>query len=247
MGDFQICDNRGADNAFVKIVLNPGETVYGEPGSLFYMGKGVEPHTSLADGETADKGVFSRVSSAVMRRLSGERFFLTAFTNKDKQPQEISFSGPFPGKVHPIHLREWGEHVVCQKGAYLCSLGNVSIGVAFQIKVGFGVFGRQGFMLQKVSGLGIAFVHSGGILIEKDLQDGEEVRVDIGCLVAFQGKAIEYDVEPIKDLGSILFGKEGIVLLRLKGPGKILLSSMPFSRMVSRIAWEMPPERKEKA
>lgn len=220
----------------VEVQLDPGESVIAEAGSFMMMDPDIRMETIFGDG-TRDSGggMFGKLKGAGRRLLTGESLFMTLFTHAGHYGrQNVTFAAPYPGKIIPIDLLQYGGKVICQKDSFLCAAKGVSIGIEFQRKLGVGFFGGEGFIMQKLEGDGMAFVHSGGHIIEKELAPGEMLRLDTGCLVALTS-SIEYDIEFVKGVKSALFGGEGLFFATLRGPGKVWIQSLPFSRMADRI------------
>ena len=214
----------GDDMQLVEIELDPGEGVRAEAGAMMYMESGIEMQTN------AEGGLFK----GFKRMLTGESFFITTFLHRGNGKGHVAFAAPYPGKIIPLHLNSLGGTMLCQKDAFLCAARGIDIDIAFTRKLGSGLFGGEGFILQKLSGEGIAFIHAGGTIIEKDLQAGETIKVDTGCLVAFQ-PSVDYDIQFVGGFKNALFGGEGLFLATLRGPGKVFLQSLPFSRLADRI------------
>ncbi|MEA5038748.1 MAG: TIGR00266 family protein [Clostridiaceae bacterium] len=230
--DFKIY---GDDLQFVEIQLDPEETVIAEAGAMMYMDQSIEMDTIFGDGSDKEgKALKGKLFSAGKRVLTGESLFMTAFTNKGQGKKNVSFAAPYPGKVIPFDLSEFGGSLICQKDAFLCAAKGISVGIAFQKKVGVGLFGGEGFIMQKLEGDGLAFMHAGGTIIKKDLQPGEMLKLDTGCLVALT-KSVSYDIQFAGNVQNALFGGEGLVLATLTGPGSVWLQSLPFSRLADRI------------
>ncbi len=237
----------GEEMQAIEIELDPNESVVAEAGSLMMMDPHIRMDTVFGDGSTREKGLFGKLVSAGKRLLSGEGLFMTVYTNEGDHKAGVWFASPFPGKILPMDLSQLGGSLICQKDAFLCAAKGVSISIAFQKKLGTGLFGGEGFIMEKIEGDGMAFVHSGGTIIEKELQAGETLKVDTGCLVGFTGQ-VDYDIEYIGGLRNAVFGGEGFFLARLKGPGKVYVQSLPFSRLADRIiasAPKMSGKRKE--
>ncbi|MBW7907044.1 MAG: TIGR00266 family protein [Phycisphaerae bacterium] len=228
--DYQIY---GDDMQFVEVGLDPGEMVVAEAGAMMYMAAGVEMQTSFGD-PSADQGLLGKVLSAGKRLLTGESMFLTTFTGRGPGRQHIAFAAPYPGKIVPIDLTQHAGEVLCQKQSFLCCARGVTIGIAFTRRLGAGVFGGEGFILQRLKGDGVAFVHAGGTLCNRQLAAGESLRVDTGCLVAFQ-PSVTYDIRFVGGFKNTLFGGEGLFFAELTGPGSVWLQSLPFARLVDRI------------
>lgn len=229
--DYQIY---GDDMQFVKIELDPGETVIAEAGSLMMMDERIRMETIFGDGSDRNKGFMGKLMGAGKRLLTGESLFMTTFTNEGNNKQHVSFAAPYPGKIIPLDLQELGGKVICQKDSFLAAAKGVSIGIEFQRKFRAGFFGGEGFIMQKLEGDGLAFVHAGGTLYERTLEAGEMVRLDTGCLVAMTS-TVDYDVEMVRGIKTALFGGEGLFFATLRGPGKIWVQSLPFSRLASRV------------
>jgi uncharacterized protein (TIGR00266 family) len=226
----------GEEMQFVEITLDSGEAAIAEAGSFMYMDPGIEMQTIFGDGSAqADSGGFlGKLVSAGKRVLTGESLFMTLFGNGSRGRQKVAFASPYPGRIIPIDLPQHDHVMLCQKDAFLCAAKGVSVGIAFQKRIGAGLFGGEGFILQKLEGDGLAFVHAGGHVISRDLAPGEKLRLDTGCLVAFEQR-IQYDVEFVKGIKTALFGGEGLFFATLTGPGRVFVQSLPFSRLASRI------------
>jgi uncharacterized protein (TIGR00266 family) len=214
----------GDDLQLVEIELDPGEGVRAEAGTMTYMEDGIEMQTSTGGG----------VIKGLKRMITGESFFITTFLNTGRVRSRVAFAAPYPGKVIPLDLTALGGRFLCQKDSYLCSAQGIEVEIAFTRRLGAGLFGGEGFILQRLEGDGLAFVHAGGTIIEKDLTAGESLRVDTGCLVAF-APTVDYDIQFVGGFKNALFGGEGIFLARLTGPGQVYLQSLPFSRLADRI------------
>ncbi|MCP8463486.1 TIGR00266 family protein [Pseudomonas sp. ZM23] len=215
----------------VEIELDPGETVIAEAGAMNYMTGGIQFTARMGDG--SDSGLLGKLWSAGKRKFSGESVFMTHFTNEGNGRQQVAFAAPYPGSVVPVRLGEVGGRLICQKDSFLCAAYGTKVGIAFAKRLGAGFFGGEGFILQKLEGDGLVFVHAGGTVIRRELND-ETLRVDTGCLVAFTD-GIDYDVQLAGGLRSMLFGGEGLLLTTLKGTGTVWLQSLPFSRLAERI------------
>jgi len=221
----------GTSAPSVEIILDPGETVIAEAGGMNYMTDGIRFETRMGDG--AASGVLGKLWSAGKRMLTGESLFMTHFSNAGKTQARVAFAAPYPGTVVPIQLAEHGGTLICQKDAFLCAAYGTAVGISFNKRLGAGFFGGEGFILQKLEGDGLAFVHAGGTVIRKQLNN-ETLRLDTGCLVAFT-QGIEYDIALAGGLKSMLFGGEGILLATLKGTGTVWVQSLPFSRLADRL------------
>lgn len=228
----------GHDMQMVEIELDPGETVIAEAGAMTYMEEGISFEAKMGDGSTAESGLFGKLLSAGKRVITGESLFMTHFTHHGRGKSHVSFAAPYPGSIIPIDLSTIGGELLCQKDAFLCAALGTKLDIAFTRRLGVGFFGGEGFILEKLSGDGMVFIHAGGTVIEKELH-GETLRVDTGCLVAFQ-PGIDYDIERAGNLKSMVFGGEGLFLATLKGRGKVWLQSLPFSRMADRILANAP-------
>jgi uncharacterized protein (TIGR00266 family) len=229
----------GEEMQFVEVELDPGEAAVAEAGSMMYMPNGIEMETIFGDGRQTG-GFMDKLMGAGKRILTGESLFMTVFANQSSGKQRVAFAAPYPGKIVPVNLAETGRALVCQKDAFLCAAKGVSIGIAFQKKIGVGLFGGEGFIMQKLEGDGMAFLHAGGTIIEKTLAAGENLRVDTGCLVALE-PSVQYDIQFVGNVKSAIFGGEGFFFASLSGPGRIWLQSLPFSRLAGRI-WSAAPQ-----
>ena len=231
--DYQIY---GEEMQFVEIELDPYETVIAEAGSFMMMDDGIELATIFGDGSHKEEntGIWDKVFSAGKRLLTGESLFMTAFTHAGTGKKRVSFASPYPGRIVPLDLTELEGKIICQKDAFLCAAQGVSIGIEFSKRLGRGFFGGEGFIMQKLEGDGLAFLHAGGNIIEKELAIGETLRVDTGCLVGFT-RDVDYDIEMIRGVRNMLFGGEGLFYARLQGPGKVWIQSLPFSRLADRV------------
>jgi uncharacterized protein (TIGR00266 family) len=227
----------GDDMQFVEIELDPHETVTAEAGSLMMMDDQIRMETIFGDGSA--QGVMGKLFQAGKRILTGESLFMTTFTNVGQGKRRVSFAAPYPGKIIPLDLSELGGKVICQKDAFLAAAKGVSIGIAFQRRLGVGFFGGEGFMMQKLEGDGLAFVHAGGTIHQKTLGPGETLRIDTGCLVAMTG-SVNYNIEFVGGIKTALFGGEGLFFATLRGPGTVWVQSLPFSRLASRVFAALP-------
>jgi uncharacterized protein (TIGR00266 family) len=224
----------GDDMQFVRIILDPGEAVVAEAGGMMYIEDGIQMDTIFGDGSQQTGGFMGSLLSAGKRLLTGESLFMTVFHNEGGQKRRVAFAAPYPGKIQPLHLSELGGELLCQKDSFLCAARGVTIGIAFNKRFGAGLFGGEGFIMQRLQGDGWTFVHAGGTLEEKTLASGEMLRVDTGCIVALQ-PSVAYDIQFVGGLKSALFGGEGLFFATLRGPGRVWLQSLPFSRLASRI------------
>lgn len=229
----------GDDLQFVEVELDPGEAAVGEAGAMMYMQDGVSMDTVFGDGSAQEGGWMGKLFGAGKRLLTGESMFTTVFVNEGQGKKRVAFAAASPGKIVPVHLRELGGALLAQKDAFLCAAKGVSLGIAFQRRLGAGLFGGEGFILQKLEGDGYAFLYAGGTLVEKQLKAGEVLRVDTGCVVAFQ-PSVDFDIEYVGKLKSALFGGEGLFFATLTGPGHVWLQSLPFSRLADRILSQAP-------
>lgn len=219
--DYQII---GDDMQIVEVELDNGEGIRAEVGAMMYMDDGIEMQTTTGGG----------LFRGFKRMLTGESFFITTFLYTGGGKGHVAFGAPYPGKIIPLNLQEHDGQFLCQKDAFLCAARGIEIEVAFTKKIGAGLFGGEGFILQKLSGSGLAFVHAGGTIIERVLQPGQTLRVDTGCLVAFS-PTVDYDIQFVGGFRNALFGGEGIFLAHLTGPGLVYLQSLPFSRLADRV------------
>lgn len=225
----------GDDMQFVEVELDPQETVVAEAGSFMMMEDEIQMETIFGDGSSdGGSGLMGKLFNAGKRILTGESLFMTAFTNHGYGKSHVSFAAPYPGKIIPLDLSELGGKIICQKDAFLAAAKGVTIGIEFQRKIGTGFFGGEGFIMQKLEGDGLAFVHAGGTIFKKDLLPGQSLRVDTGCLVAMTS-GVNYDIEFVKGIKTALFGGEGLFFATLRGPGTVWLQSLPFSRLASRV------------
>lgn len=228
----------GSDLQAVIVTLDPGETVIAEAGAMMFMEQGIEMNTTL-DPNKQGGGLLGKLFSGAKRVLTGDTFFITTFANSSGVRQRVAFSSHFPGKIQPVDLKEWGGVVIAQKDSFLCAPRGTSIDIAFTRKIGAGFFGGEGFILQRISGDGVAVLHASGALWEKNLASGESLRVDTGCIVAMEQR-VEYDIRMVPGIKTALFGGEGLFFAHLTGPGRIMLQTMPFSRLADRIIASAP-------
>ncbi|NEW06518.1 TIGR00266 family protein [Paenibacillus sp. SYP-B3998] len=241
--DYRILGN---EMQYVEIELDPEESVVAEAGSMMMMDQNIHMETIFGDGSGENKGFMGKLLGAGKRLLTGESLFMTVFTNRNYNGKEqVTFAAPYPGKILAMDLQDLGGKLICQKDSFLCAAKGVSVGIAFQRKLGAGFFGGEGFIMQKIEGDGLAFVHAGGSIVERDLRPGEMIRVDTGCLVAMT-QEVEYDIEMVKGVKTAMFGGEGLFFATLRGPGRVWIQSLPFSRLADRIAAaSRPGGRKE--
>lgn len=228
----------GDDMQIVEVELDPGETVVAEAGAMNYMEDGITFEARMGDGSETSSGVFGKLLGAGKRILTGESIFMTHFTNRSSNKKCVAFAAPYPGKIIPMDLSKMNGELLCQKDAFLCAAFGTQIGIAFTKRLGAGFFGGEGFILQSLRGDGMAFVHVGGTVIEKRLNN-ETLRVDTGCIAAFTS-GIDYSIERAGNLKSMFFGGEGLFLATLSGTGVVYLQSLPFSRMADRIIQHAP-------
>jgi len=236
--DFKIL---GEDLQFIEVELDPGESAVAEAGAMMYMTQGIEMHTVFGDGSerSASGGFMDKLLGAGKRLLTGESLFMTVFTNAGASKQHVAFAAPYAGRIIPLDLSTLGGQLICQKDSFLCAARGVSISIAFQKKIGVGLFGGEGFIMQKLEGDGLCFVHAGGMIHAIELAPGQNMRVDTGCLVALQ-PTVSYDIQFVGKVKTALFGGEGIFFASLTGPGKVWLQSLPLSRLADRIYKAIP-------
>jgi len=214
----------GDDMQLVEVELDPGEGVRAEAGTMIYMGDGIRMQTDTGGG----------LFKGFKRMVSGESFFITTFVHEGQRKGHVAFAAPYPGKIIPVQLDDFGGEFICQKDAFLCADASVEIEVAFTKRLGAGLFGGEGFILQRLTGSGWTFIHAGGTVVKRELSAGQTLRVDTGCVAAFS-KEVDYDIEFVGGFKNALFGGEGIFLATLKGPGTVYLQSLPFARLADRI------------
>ncbi|HWN85891.1 MAG TPA: TIGR00266 family protein, partial [Vicinamibacterales bacterium] len=230
--DFRIL---GSEMQFVEVELDPGESAVAEAGSMMYMTPGIQMETVFGDGSQQQRsGVMGALLGAGKRLITGESLFMTVFTNQGAGKQQVSFAAPYPGKILAMDLKQLGGTLICQKDSFLCAARGVSIGIAFQRKIGVGLFGGEGFIMQRLEGDGLTFCHAGGTVHPVDLAPGQTLRVDTGCLVALQ-PSVAYDIQYVGKIKTAFFGGEGLFYAQLTGPGRVWLQSLPLSRMADRI------------
>ncbi len=230
----------GHEMQLVEVELDPGETVIAEAGAMNYLEEGITFEAKMGDGSTPNEGMMSKLLGVGKRMLMGESIFLTHFTNQSRTKKHVAFSAPYPGSIIPLNMAEVGGEVICQKDAFLAAALGTAIQITFQRKLGTGFFGGEGFILQKLVGDGMAFMHAGGTVVKKSLQ-GETLRLDTGCLVAFT-RGIDYSIESAGSLKSMFFGGEGFFLATLRGTGTVWIQSLPFSRLAERIIQNTPSQ-----
>lgn len=241
--DFEI---HGEEMQFVEIELDPQESVIAEAGSMMFMENAIEMNTIFGDGsvQAESKGFMGKLFDAGKRVLTGESLFMTQFTNMGNNKQHVSFASPYPGKIIPVDLKQVNGKLVCQKDSFLCAAKGVSVGIDFRKNIGVGLFGGEGFIMQKLEGDGLAFIHAGGTIVKRELAPGETLKVDTGCLVALT-RDVTYDITFVKGIKSMVFGGEGLFFAVLTGPGTVWLQSLPFSRLAARVMAGATGTRKE--
>ncbi len=232
----------GDDMQFVEVTLDPDEVVVAEAGGMMYMTEGIQMQTVFGD-PSKDQGFLGKLFDAGKRMVTGESLFLTTFGATGSKRERVAFAAPYPGKIIPMHLDELGGELICQKDAFLCAARGVQIGIAFQKKILAGLFGGEGFILQRLTGDGIAFVHAGGTIHRRELEAGETLRLDTGCLVALQ-PSVDYDIQMVGGIKNAIFGGEGLFLATLRGPGIVWMQSLPFTRLAGRILANVGPKGK---
>jgi uncharacterized protein (TIGR00266 family) len=232
--DYEI---KGAEMQYVEVELDPGEAAVGEAGSLFFMDAAIGMDTVFGDGSSSSSGgsgLFGKLLSAGKRLVTGESLFTTVYTNQGRTKAKVAFAAPYPGKILPMDLRQLGGMLICQKDSFLCAARGVSLGIALQQKLGVGFFGGEGFIMQKLEGDGLAFVHAGGSIVRRELQMGQTLMVDTGCVVAYTPNT-NFEIQYVGKIKTALFGGEGLFFAKLSGPGTVWLQSLPFSRLASRV------------
>jgi uncharacterized protein (TIGR00266 family) len=240
--DYQIF---GEEMQYVEVELDPNETAIAEPGAFMMMDDGIQMQTLFGDGSNQqNNGLLGKLFSAGKRLLTGENLFMTAFTNIGHGKKQVSFASPYPGKIIPLDLFHLGGKIICQKDAFLCAAKGVSIGIEFQRKLGTGLFGGEGFIMQKLEGDGMAFMHAGGHVQERILQAGEVLKIDTGCIVGFTA-GVDYDIQFVGGIKNTIFGGEGLFFASLRGPGKVWIQSLPVSRLAGRILQYATTSRRE--
>ncbi len=229
--DYEI---KGAEMQFVEVELDPGEAAIGEAGGMMFMDAGITMDTVFGDGSAQQGGFFGKLLGAGKRLITGESLFTTVYSNQAATKQRVAFAAPYPGKILPMDLKALGGTLLCQKDAFLCAARGVSLGIAFQQKLGVGFFGGEGFIMQKLEGDGLAFVHAGGSILKRELQPGQTLLVDTGCVVAYT-PSVDFEIQYVGKIKTALFGGEGMFFAKLSGPGTVWLQSLPFSRLASRV------------
>lgn len=229
----------GEEMQYVEIELDPQEAVIAEAGGFMMMDDGIQMETMFGDGSKKQSSFLDKVLGAGKRILTGESLFMTAFYNNQSGKRNVSFASPYPGKIIPVDLNAFGQKFICQKDAFLCAAKGVSVGIEFSKKLGRGLFGGEGFIMQKLEGDGMAFVHAGGTMAERQLRAGEVLRVDTGCIVGFT-QDVDYDIEFVGGIKNTIFGGEGLFFAKLQGPGTVYIQSLPFSRLAGRVLANAP-------
>jgi uncharacterized protein (TIGR00266 family) len=237
----------GEEMQYVEVELDPGETAVAESGAFMMMDDGIQMQTIFGDGSSQPQGggLMGKLFSAGKRLLVGESLFMTAFTNVGYGKKRVSFASPYPGKIIPLNLQQLGGAIICQKDAFLCAAKGVAINIEFQRKLGTGLFGGEGFIMERLEGDGMAFMHAGGHVFERELQPGELIQIDTGCLVGYT-QGIDFDIQFIGGIRNKIFGGEGFFFATLRGPGKVWIQTLPVSRLASRIlSYATGPRREE--
>ncbi len=230
--DYEI---KGAEMQFVEVELDPGEAAVGEAGSMMFMDAGIQMDTVFGDGSQQQSGgLFGKLLGAGKRLVTGESLFTTIYSNQGSAKARVAFAAPYPGKILPMDLRQLGGTLICQKDAFLCAARGVSLGIHFQQKMSVGFFGGEGFIMQKLEGTGMAFVHAGGTVLKRELRQGQVLMVDTGCLVAMTPN-VNFEIQYVGKIKTALFGGEGLFFAKVSGPGTVWLQSLPFSRLASRV------------
>jgi len=229
--DYEI---KGSEMQFVEVELDPGEAAVGEAGSMMFMDAGIQMDTVFGDGSASQGGILGKLLGAGKRLITGESLFTTVYTNQVAAKQRVAFAAPYPGKIIPIDLRQMGGTLICQKDAFLCAARGVSLGIFFQQKLGVGFFGGEGFIMQRLDGDGLAFVHAGGTVVRRELQQGQTLLIDTGCIVALT-PSVNFEIQYVGKIKTALFGGEGVFFAKCTGPGTVWLQSLPFSRLASRV------------
>lgn len=246
-GDFSVSmdvidyEIRGTEMQLVEVELDPGEAAVGEAGSMMFMDAGISMDTVFGDGSAQQGGFFSKLLGAGKRLVTGESLFTTIYTNQAPHKQRVAFAAPYPGKIVPMDLRALGGMLICQKDAFLCAARGVSLGIALQQRLSTGFFGGEGFIMQKLEGDGLAFVHASGTIIQRELAPGETLLVDTGCVMAYTPQ-VNFEIQYVGKIKTALFGGEGLFFAKLTGPGTVWMQSLPFSRLASRVFAAAPQQ-----
>jgi uncharacterized protein (TIGR00266 family) len=228
----------GDDMQAVIVTLDPQETVVAEAGAMMYMQDDIVMNTTM-DPAGKSAGLMGRLLTGAKRALAGESFFVTTFSNEGRQRRDVAFAAPYPGKILAVDLRQWKGRVIAQKNSFLCAAFGIEVSIAFNRRIGAGFFGGEGFILQRLEGDGLAFLHASGTLAELKLAAGETLRVDTGCLVAME-ETVDYDIQMVPGIKTAVFGGEGLFFVKLTGPGRVVLQTLPFSRLADRIIAAAP-------
>lgn len=234
----------GEEMQYVEVELDPTETAIAEPGAFMMMEDGIAMETIFGDGSQQTGGLLGKLLNAGKRVLAGENLFVTAFTNVSSGKRHVSFASPYPGKIISLNLQQLGNRIICQKDAFLCAAKGVSIGIEFQKKLGTGLFGGEGFIMEKLEGDGMAFMHASGYVQQRELQPGELLKIDTGCIVGFTA-GVDYDIQFVGGIKNTLFGGEGVFFATLRGPGIVWIQSLPISRLAGRILQYATVQRRE--
>ncbi len=235
----------GEEMQYVEVELDPNETAVAEPGAFMMMDDGIQMETMFGDGsQQQNNSILNKLFSAGKRMLVGENLFMTAYTNIGSGKKHVSFASPYPGKIIPLNLQQLGGTIICQKDAFLCAAKGVSIGIEFQKKLGTGLFGGEGFIMERLEGDGMAFMHAGGHVLQRELAPGELLKIDTGCIVGFTA-TVEYDIQFIGGIKNTIFGGEGLFFATLRGPGTVWIQTLPISRLAGRILRYATTTRKE--
>jgi len=229
--DYEI---KGSEMQFVEVELDPNEAAVGEAGSMMFMDAGIAMETVFGDGSASTGGLFGKLLGAGKRLVTGEGLFTTVYTNQGNRKLRVAFAAPYPGKILPMDLKQLGGMLICQKDSFLCAAKGVSLGIYLQQRLSVGFFGGEGFIMQKLEGDGLAFVHAGGTVVKRELQAGQSLLIDTGCVVAFTS-TINFEIQYVGKVKTALFGGEGLFFAKVTGPGTVWLQSLPFSRLASRI------------
>jgi uncharacterized protein (TIGR00266 family) len=229
--DYEI---KGSEMQFVEVELDPGEAAVGEAGSMMFMDAGIGMDTVFGDGSQNQGGIFGKLLGAGKRLVTGESLFTTVYTNQASTKLRVAFAAPYPGKILPMDLRQLGGTLICQKDAFLCAAKGVSLGIHLQQKMSTGFFGGEGFVMQKLEGDGLAFVHAGGTVVRRELKPGQVLLIDTGCIVAYT-PSVAFEIQYVGKIKTALFGGEGLFFAKVTGPGTVWLQSLPFSRLASRV------------
>jgi len=229
--DYEI---KGSEMQFVEVELDPGEAAIGEAGSMMFMDAGIAMDTVFGDASAQQGGLFGKLLGAGKRLITGESLFTTVYSNQARGKQRVAFAAPYPGKILPMDLRQLGGTLICQKDAFLCAARGVSLGIYFQQKMSVGFFGGEGFIMQRLDGDGLAFVHAGGTVVKRELQAGQTLLIDTGCIVALTPN-VNFEIQYVGKIKTALFGGEGLFFAKVTGPGTVWMQSLPFSRLASRV------------